>query len=37
MSGNFVDGQGNLGKTWKVGKKSGNVKIDCYGKQSSKI
>ena len=26
-SGNFVDGQGNLDRTWKVREKSGNLKI----------
>ena len=35
-SGNFVDGQGNLERTWKIrpGKvkeKSGNLKINNYG------
>ena len=30
-SGNFVDGQGNLERTWKVREKSGNLKIDSYG------
>ena len=25
-SGNFVDGQGNLGRAWKVGEKSGSLK-----------
>ena len=34
-SGNFVDGQGNLERTWKVREKSGNLKINGYGKQSS--
>ena len=34
-SGNFVDGQGNLERTWKVRKKSGNWKINGYGRQSS--
>ena len=34
-SGNFVDGQGNLERTWKVREKSGNLKINCYGRQSS--
>ena len=34
-SGNFVDGQGNLERTWKVRKKSGNSKINDYGRQSS--
>ena len=27
-SGNFVDGQGNLERTWKVRVKSGNLKIN---------
>ena len=31
-SGNFVDGQGNLERIWKVRKKSGNLKINCYGR-----
>ena len=35
-SGNFVDGQGNLEQTWKVRKKTGNLKISGYGRQSSK-
>ena len=35
-SGNFVDGQGNLGRTWKVSEKSGNLKINGYDRQSSK-
>ena len=34
-SGNFVDGQGNLESIWKVREKSGNSKINCYGRQSS--
>ena len=34
-SGNFVDGQGNLERTWKVKEKSGNSKINGYGRQSS--
>ena len=34
-SGNFVDSQGNLDRTWKVRKKSGNLKINGYGMQSS--
>ena len=29
-----MDGQGNLEKTWKVGEKSGNLKINSYGRQS---
>ena len=35
MSGNMVDGQGNLERTWKVREKSGNLKIHGYGRQSS--
>ena len=31
-SGNFVAGQGNLERIWKVRKKSGNLKINCYGR-----
>ena len=31
----FVDGQGNLERTWKVKEKSGNLKINSYGRQSS--
>ena len=34
-SGKFVDGQGKLERTWKVRKKSGNLKINGYGRQSS--
>ena len=34
-SGNFVDGQGHLERTWKVREKSGNLKINGYGRQSS--
>ena len=30
-----MDGQGNLERTWKVREKSGNLKINCYGRQSS--
>ena len=29
-----MDGQGNLERTWKVRKKSGNVKINGYDRQS---
>ena len=29
-----MDGQGNLKRTWKVREKSGNLKINCYGRQS---
>ena len=34
-SGNFVDGQRNLERTWKVREKSGNLKINGYGGQTS--
>ena len=34
-SGNFVVGQGNLEKTWKVREKSGNLKINGYGRETS--
>ena len=34
-SGNFVDGQGNFERAWKVREKSGNLKINGYGRQSS--
>ena len=30
-----MDGQGNLERTRKVRKKSGNLKINCYGRQNS--
>ena len=30
-SGNFVDGQGNLERIWKVREKSGNLKINAIG------
>ena len=30
-----MDGQGNLERTWKVREKSGNWKINGYGRQSS--
>ena len=33
--GIFVDGQGNLERTWKVREKIGNLKINRYGRQSS--
>ena len=33
-SGNFVDGQGNLGRTRKIREKSGNLKINGYGRLS---
>ena len=32
-----MDGQGNLERTWKVSEKSGNMKINVYGKQTSEI
>ena len=35
MSGNFVDGQGNLERTYKVTEMSGNLKINGYGRQTS--
>ena len=34
-SGNLVYGQGNLARTWKVGEKSGNLKINGFSRQSS--
>ena len=34
-SGSFVDGQGNLERTWKVSEKSGTSKINGYGRQFS--
>ena len=34
-SGNFVDDQGNLERTWKVREKSENFKITSYGRQTS--
>ena len=30
-----MDGQRNLERTWKVREKSGNLKINSYGRQSS--
>ena len=30
-----MDGQGNLERTWKVREKSGNLKINSCGRQSS--
>ena len=30
-----MSGQGNLERTWKVRQKSGNLKINGYGRQSS--
>ena len=35
MSGKFVDGQGNLEMTRKVREKSGNLKMNGCGRQSS--
>ena len=32
-----MDGQRNLGRTWKVREKSGNLKINGYGRQFSEI
>ena len=32
-SGNFVDGQGNIERTWKVREESGNLKINGHGRQ----
>ena len=29
-----MDGQGNLERTWKIGEKSGNLKINGYGRQT---
>ena len=29
-----MDGQGNLKRTWKVSEKSGNLKINGYGRQT---
>ena len=34
-SENLVDSQGNLEMTWKIREKSGNLKINGYGRQSS--
>ena len=30
-----MDGQGNLERTWKIREKSGKLKINSYGRQSS--
>ena len=30
-----MDGQGNIERTWKVREKSGNLKINGYGRQTS--
>ena len=32
-----MDGQGNLKKTWKVREKSGNLKLNGYGRQTSEF
>ena len=34
-SENFVDGQGNLERTWEVREKSGNLKINGFSRQTS--
>ena len=34
-SGNFVDGQGNFERNWKIREKSVNLKMNGYGKQTS--
>ena len=34
-SGNFVDDQGNLERTWQVREKSGKLKINGYGRKTS--
>ena len=31
----IVDGQGNLERTWKIREKSGSLKINGYGRQTS--
>ena len=36
-SGNFVDGQGNLERTWKVREKSGNLKKKAMAGSLQKI
>ena len=36
-SGNFVDGQGNSEMTWKAREKSGHLKINGYGRQTSEV
>ena len=36
-SGSFMDGQGNLEKNLKVREKSGNLKINGYGRQTSEL
>ena len=30
-----MDGQGNLERTWKLREKSGNLKVNGYGRESS--
>ena len=30
-----MDGQGHLERTWKVREKSGNLKVNGYGRQNS--
>ena len=30
-----MDGQGNLERTWKIREKSGNLKINGYGRKTS--
>ena len=32
-----MDGQGNLERTWKVREKSGNLKINGYGKREKDL
>ena len=32
-----MDGQGNLERTWKIREKSGNLKINGYGRQTRKF
>ena len=32
-----MDDQGNLERTWTIREKSGNLKINGYGRQTSKI
>ena len=32
-----MDGQGHVERTWKVREKSGNLKINGYGRQSSSV
>ena len=35
MTGNFLEGQGNLESTWKVREQSGDLKINGYGRHFS--